>query len=132
YYPGFHEPGSQLDLGMNKSWWESLSKIDQAIIEAVCNEENALQMAETNANNGVYLTKLINDHGVELRKFNDDIYDSFGQASKEVFEETRQHSELAAKVNDAFQKSLLEIGKWIGLSDTAYTVQRNRVLGIGS
>jgi TRAP-type mannitol/chloroaromatic compound transport system substrate-binding protein len=132
YYPGMHEPGSQLCLGMNKSFWEGLSKIDQAIITAACHEENALQMAETNANNGAYLTRLINDHGVELRRFNDDIYDSFGQAAQEVFDETRQHSPLAAKVHDGFEKSLREIGKWIGLSDTAYTMQRNRVLGIDS
>lgn len=130
YYPGMHEPGAQLTLGMNKSWWEGLSKTDQAIIEAASNEENSRMMADANANNGIYLTKLINDHGVELRRFNDEIWDSFGVAAKEVFEETRQHSALTAKVDDAFQKSLREIGKWISLSDTAYTVSRNRVLGI--
>ena len=68
YYPGMHEPASQLSLGMNKSWWEGLSKTDQAIIEAACNEENSRQMAETNANNGSFLNKLINDHGVKLRE----------------------------------------------------------------
>jgi len=130
YYPGMHEPGSQLCMGMNKSWWEGLSKTDQIIIEAACNEENARQMAETNANNGVYLTRLINDHGVELRRFNDDVYDAFGRAAEEVFDEVRQHSDMAAKVHEAFLKARGEIGKWIALSDTAYTNQRNRVLGI--
>ena len=109
YYPGMHEPGSQLSLGINKSWWGKLSKTDQAIIEAACNEENARQMAETNANNGVYLTRLIKDHGVQLKKFNDEIYDSFGEASAAVFEETRQHSALAAKVHDSFVKAREDI-----------------------
>src|SRR5690606_12779089 len=71
YYPGMHEPASQLCMGMNKSWWGKLSKTDQAIIEAACHEENSLQMAETNANNGAYLDKLIKEHGVELRKFSE-------------------------------------------------------------
>ncbi len=130
YYPGMHEPASQLCLGLNKSWWEGLSKTDQIIIEAACSEENALQMAETNAQNGVYLTRLINEHGVQLRRFSDEIYDSFGKAAQEVFDETRQHSPLAAKIHDSFEKARNEIGKWIALSDTAYTLQRNRVLGI--
>ena len=130
YYPGMHEPASQLCLGMNASWWGKLSKSDQAIIEAACNEENARQMAETNANNGVYLTRLIKEQGVKLRKFNDDIYDSFGEAAKEVFDETRQHSKLAAEIHDSFAKVRDDVGRWNGLSDTAYTVQRNRVLGI--
>ncbi len=132
YYPGMHEPGSQLSMAMNKSWWSGLSKTDQAIIEAACNEENARQMAETNFNNGAYLKRLIDEHGVQLRKFSDEIYDSFGKAAEEVFAETRQHSDLAAKIHDSFAKTRAEVGKWTGLSDTAYTLQRNRVLGIES
>ena len=128
YYPGMHEPGSQLSFGMNKSFWSSLSKTDQAIVQAACNEENARQMAETNANNGQYLTRLIKEHGVELREFNDDVYDSFGEAAKEVFAETREHSALAAKVHDSFAKSREDIGRWSGLSDEAFVAQRNRVL----
>jgi TRAP-type mannitol/chloroaromatic compound transport system substrate-binding protein len=130
YYPGFHEPASQLCMGFNKSWWSELSKTDQAIIRAACNEENALQMAETNANNGAYLERLIDEHGVELRRFSDEIYDSFGEASKEVFEETREHSDLTARIHDSFLQARDEIGGWISLSDTAFTNQRNRVLGI--
>jgi TRAP-type mannitol/chloroaromatic compound transport system substrate-binding protein len=130
YYPGMHEPGSQLSLSMNKAWWDGVSATDKAIIEAACNEENARQMAETNAQNGVYLTRLINDHGVQLRKFSDEIYDSFGTAAQEVFDETRQHSPLAAKIHDSFAKARDEIGKWSGLAETAYTLQRNRVLGL--
>jgi TRAP-type mannitol/chloroaromatic compound transport system substrate-binding protein len=128
YYPGMHEPGSQLSLGINKSFWSKLSKTDQALIQAAANEENARQMAETNANNGTYLSKLITDHGVKLRKFNDEIYDSFGEAAAEVFEETRQHSALTAKIHDSFAAARDDIGRWTGLSDAAYVNQRNRVL----
>ncbi|MCO6488906.1 MAG: TRAP transporter substrate-binding protein, partial [Phaeodactylibacter sp.] len=116
YYPGMHEPGSQLSFGMNKSWWSKLSKTDQAIIEAACNEENSRQMAETNANNGIYLTKMIKDHGVTLKEFNEEIYDAFGAASQEVFEETRQHSALAAKIHDSFAKARNDLGRWSGLA----------------
>ncbi len=130
YYPGMHEPGAQLSLGMNKKWWSSLSKTHQALIEAACNEENARQMAETNANNGVYLQRLIKEHGVKLEKFNDEIYDSFGKAAEEVFEETRKHSKLAEKIHSAFLKARNDIGSWSGLSDQAYVAQRNRVLNL--
>jgi TRAP-type mannitol/chloroaromatic compound transport system substrate-binding protein len=129
YYPGMHEPGAQLALGMNASWWGSLSKNHQAIIQAACNEENARTMAETNANNGEYLGRLINDHGVVLKEFNDDIYESFGEAAEEVFEEARDHSELAARIYDATLKARSEIGAWTALSDTAYVQKRNNVLG---
>ncbi|WP_349358314.1 TRAP transporter substrate-binding protein [Stappia sp.] len=130
YYPGMHEPGSQLSMGINKSWWSTLSPADQGIIEALCMMENSMQMAETNAKNGEYLDRLINEHGVELRRFNEEIYDAFGEASEEVFEETIQHSDLAARVHESFVKARSEIGRWMLLADTGYTTQRNRVLGI--
>ena len=128
YYPGMHEPGSQLAFGMNMDFWSGLSKTDQAIIQAACNEENARQMAETNANNGSYLSRLITEHGVEIREFNDDVYDSFGDAAAEVFAETREHSPLAAKIHDAFAAARADIGRWSGYSDMAFVAQRNRVL----
>ncbi|MEO0672726.1 MAG: TRAP transporter substrate-binding protein [Pseudomonadota bacterium] len=130
YYPGMHEPGSQLSFGMNKSFYEGLSDTDKAIIHAACNEENARQMAETNANNGVYLTRLIEENGVQLKKFNDEIYDSFGEASKEVFAETQAHSALAKEIHESFVKARTDIGRWTGLSDQAFVQQRNRVLGL--
>ena len=130
YYPGMHEPGSQLHMGMNKKWWDGLSKTDQAIITAACAEENSHQMAETNANNGTYLTKLIRDHGVKLRAFNDDVYDAFGKAAEEVFAEVQAHSPLAKKIHENFVGFRADVGRWMLLADAGYINQRNRVLGI--
>ena len=48
-----------------------------------------------------------------------------------MFDEVRQHSPLAAKIHESFAKVRADVGAWNGLSDTAYTLQRNRVLGIG-
>lgn len=130
YYPGMHEPGGALAFGMNKKFWDSLSDDEQAIIKAASMEENALMYDEANAKNGEYLNKLITEHGVELRQFSDEIYDSFGEAAKAVFEETRGHSPLAKKINDDFMKSLKELGGWSKIAEIAYSNQRNRVLGI--
>ncbi|MEM1317380.1 MAG: TRAP transporter substrate-binding protein [Pseudomonadota bacterium] len=130
YFPGMHEPGAQLALGMNKAWWDGLDKVDQAIIQAAANEENARTMAETNANNGEYLAKLINENGVVLKEFNDDVYQSFADAAQEVFEEARDHSPLAAKILDAHAAARQEVGSWMAKSDIAYSIKRNNALGI--
>ena len=128
YWPGMHEPGAQIAFGMNKSWWDGLTKNEQNIIEAACNEENARTMAETNAFNGEYLNRLINDHGVQLREFNEDVYDAFGEASAEVIEETREFDDLAMRIYDAVLEKRAELGAWTELSDTAYVQKRNAVI----
>ena len=130
YYPGMHEPGSMLCIGINKQWWDGLSKSDQIIIEAAASMENDVMMAEFNARNGEALNKLVTEQGVQLREFNDDIYDAFGEAAAEVFEETRKHSELAANIHDSFAKARDEVGSWMKISDQAYLNKRNQVLGL--
>ena len=130
YYPGMHEPGGGLSFGMNASWWGGLSDWEKALITAACMEEHAAQYEETQANNGAFLKKMIDEHGVVLKQFSEEIYDSFGEAAAAVFEETRDHSPLAKKINDQFQISLREIGGWQKIAEVAFSVQRNRVLGI--
>lgn len=131
YTGGMHEPGGGLGFGMNKSFYEGLSDYEKAVIEACCNEEMAAQIEEASAKNGEYLAKLKNEHGVEIRAFNDDVWDAFGEAAEEVFAETRDHSPLAAKINDAYQDAMREIGGWRAQAEIEFTKQRNRILDIG-
>ena len=73
---------------------------------------------------------MINENGVELKEFNEDIYDSFGEASLEVFEEVRDHSDLAAKVHDNFTEALAEMGGWMKIAEIGFSNHRNRILDI--
>ena len=131
YYPGFHEPGSMLACGCNKSWLSSLSKSDQLIIEASAAMENDVMMAEYNAKNGAALKRLINEQGVKLREFSDDLFDAFGEATQEVYEEiVIPHDDLAKRIYESMVKSRTEVGGWMNLADAAYATQRNRVLGL--
>jgi len=130
YYPGMHEPGAMLSLGMNKKFWDGLSKADQITIQAAAETENSVMMSEYNAKNGAALHELITEQGVKLRSFSDDIYDSFGEAAEEVFAEVQAHSKLAKQIHQSFAKSRDSVGGWAKISDQAYVQQRNRVLGL--
>ena len=131
YYPGMHEPGSMLAIGMNKEWWDGLTKADQVMVEAASSMEDDVMLSEYNAKNGAALKRLVNDQGVKLRQFNDDIYDSFAEASEEVFEEVQAHSDLASRIHQSFFAARADIGAWTKISDQAYLQQRNRALGLG-
>jgi TRAP-type mannitol/chloroaromatic compound transport system substrate-binding protein len=130
YFPGMHEPGAMLAIGMNNEWWKGLTKADQLMIEAASSMENDVMMAEYNAKNGEYLNKLVNEQGVKVREFSDDIYDAFGEAADEVFETVKSHSDLANRIHESFVSSRTSVGSWAKLSDQAYVRQRNRVLDL--
>ena len=131
YYPGWHEPGGGIELCMNSSWWGSLSDWERAVITACCMEEHAAQYEEAQANNGAYLAILVDDLGVELREFGEDIYEGVAGAVAEVFEGVRDHSPLGKKINDNFQATLREVGAWQAKAEVGYSALRNQVLGIG-
>ena len=79
---------------------------------------------------GAALSRLVNENGVKLEKFNDKVYDAFAKGGAEVYDEVQQHSDLAARVHKAFVKARSEIGAWTNLSDSPYISQRNRALGL--
>ena len=58
------------------------------------------------------------------------MWDSFGEAAAEVFEETRDHSALAKKIDDNYQSFLKECGSMMAKFEISYVNQRNRVLGL--
>jgi TRAP-type mannitol/chloroaromatic compound transport system substrate-binding protein len=130
YYPGMHEPGGFNSLGMNAKFWNDLSETHKQILIACSHEHNDYNSAEYNANNGTYLTKMINEHGVKLRKFSDELYDTWGVGAKQVFDEVQQHSDLANEIHTSFAKARDDVGRWKNLSEATYYEQRNRVLGI--
>jgi TRAP-type mannitol/chloroaromatic compound transport system substrate-binding protein len=130
YTGGMHEPGGGLSFGFNASLWGSLSEWEKQLLTTCAYEEQANQYEEALARNGEYLAKLINDHGVEVKAFPDEVWDSFGEASAAVYEEVRDHSALAKKIDDAFQKALKEIGGTIAQFEGTFVNQRNRVLGL--
>lgn len=88
---------------MNLAWWDGLSPHLLNIIRAACNEENSISMAETNANNGLHLRKMVAEHGVELREFNDDIVKAMYEATLEMSEVWRSHSPLAKRTYDSME-----------------------------
>ncbi|MCC5988003.1 MAG: TRAP transporter substrate-binding protein [Pararhodobacter sp.] len=130
YNPGAQEPGPALSLTMNKSWLTSLPSWQQRAIQACCHTENDRMMAEYNAMNGRYLDRLIQDHGIQMREFNEETFEAFGEASEEVFDEIRQHSDAANRMHEAFLQARREVGHWLSISEQEFAFQRNRVLGI--
>ena len=130
YTGGMHEPGGNLAMGVNTAWWGTLTDWERAVIQAACHEEVGNQYEEAMANNGAYLAKLVNEHGVEVRNFNDDVWDGFGRAAAASFEEIRAHSDLATRIDDSFQSTLREIGGMMARFEITFVNQRNRVLGI--
>jgi TRAP-type mannitol/chloroaromatic compound transport system substrate-binding protein len=129
YYPGMHEPGSQLSIGMNADFWSNLSASDKLLVQHLAYSENANMMAEYNAKNGAALVRLQKEQGVEVKAFNDEVYAAFGRGASEVFAEVVEHSDLARRIHESFLNARTTVGDYLMLNDVDYINKRNKVLG---
>ncbi len=98
YYPGWHEPGSTLEIIVNKPALESLPADLQAIVEVAARAANQDMLDEYTARNAVALQSLIDNHGVQLKKLPDDVLIAMRQASEDVLAELVQGNDLAERV----------------------------------
>ena len=124
YWPGIHEPGAALGVGVNKKVWEGLAKSEQTVIEAMMLAENDLLFAEFNARNGEALDTLVNKHGVQLKRFSDDVLKKLGEASGEVMAEVGNADAQSKKVYESFIGFRKKVMEWTRLSEQAFTGAR--------
>ncbi|KAA3610640.1 MAG: ABC transporter substrate-binding protein [Calditrichaeota bacterium] len=120
YYPGWHEPGTVLELTVNKSAFEGLPNDLQAIIRTAAARLNGQVLAEFNAKNGEYLTKLINEHNVNLQKFPDDVLSAFKNFSEEVIDDLVSSDAKAAKIYESYRNFRKQITGWEEVTTHVY------------
>jgi len=128
YYPGFHEPGTNLTLGINKKLWDGLPPSDRALFEAAATAEYARSLAQFTAENIKSLKALRADTRIKLTRFNDDLIKVFGKLSKEVLADAAAKDPLTRKVYDSYMAFLAGVMDWGELSETGYRNTRRLAL----
>jgi TRAP-type mannitol/chloroaromatic compound transport system substrate-binding protein len=124
YYPGFHEPGTGLAVGINKGVWDSFDASDRQVFEAMAACEYARSLAEFNANNALSLRKLRNEGTVKILKFDDSLLKAFLAISKDVVAEIGSGDELSRKIYDSYQQFRTSIMDWSDIAERAYLNSR--------
>ncbi len=120
YYPGWHEPGANLELIINKPKFQSLPTDLQEIIRVGALRLNDWMGAEFDNKNGIYLNKLINEEKVKLRKFPNEVLANFKVKTGEVLDELIQGDVISKKIYDSYYRFKDKINPWSKVSDEIY------------
>ena len=83
---------------MNQEAYDALPDDLQAIVTYACQAANADMYADFEARNGEALKSLVEEHGVDLRPFPDDVLEELKRASDEVIAELAANDAMAQKV----------------------------------
>ncbi|MFP3944099.1 MAG: TRAP transporter substrate-binding protein [Alphaproteobacteria bacterium] len=124
YWPGFHEPGALLSLGINLDLWNDLSQSHKAIVRMACAAETDKGLAEFNARNADALRTLTEKHGVQLRRFSDEILTEVGKVAGGVLSEVAAADPMTGRIYESFLKARSDGMFWGRISEEGFAHMR--------
>jgi TRAP-type mannitol/chloroaromatic compound transport system substrate-binding protein len=102
YFPGWHQMVSIGELLVHKPLWDELSDWHKKIIEVTCNHNIHVNYAETEENNPKAMQIMVDQHGVQLRRWTDEELGVFEEAWREVVEEESARDPIFARVAESY------------------------------
>ncbi len=125
YYPGWHEPGSTLELTVNKQAFESLPADLQAIVEVAARYANQDMLDEYTARNNAALIELKKKPGLEVRQLPDDVIRELHAASDAYLEEMVAGDPFAQKVYRSWKDFADSVADYHRIAEKAYINARD-------
>jgi TRAP-type mannitol/chloroaromatic compound transport system substrate-binding protein len=120
YYPGWHEPGSTMEAIFNKDALDALPDDLRQLVFTACRAVNDDMLAEFTARNNEALAVLVEDHGVELRRFPDEVLRRLYGLSMDVIAELAGADPMVERVWASQQAFLNQARAWHDVSEFAY------------
>ena len=120
YTPGWHEPGTQLEFFVNKEKHDALPKHLQAILEAASKKAQVWVLSEFDKQNGIFLDKLVNEEGVEVREFSKETLNVLRGYTQEAIKDMIGDDPLSKEVYESYYKFQNRVSKWSKLTEQAY------------
>jgi TRAP-type mannitol/chloroaromatic compound transport system substrate-binding protein len=116
YYPGWWEPGPTLEVQMSLDQWNELPTPYQEIVRTAAHEANTIMMARYDVRNPAALQS-IQDAGVELRPFPDDVLSAAKEAAFELYDEFASSDEDFQAVFEEWDTYRQSVQSWHGLAE---------------
>lgn len=122
YYPGWQEPGPPIELIINKNAFENLPADLQKIVQRFAVGMNTIMLSEFEAKNTEYYFKMIKENNIQLKKFPDDVLDTFRKLTNEVIDEIVSGDAKSKKVYDSYLKFQKNITQWSEIAERNYVI----------
>lgn len=124
YWPGWHEPGTGLELILNKKELEKLPKHLQDIIRHACIAAEKHMLNEFVSKNAISLSQLIQKHKVVLKKFPDPVLKQLSHVSNDLLHQMAKKDPMSQKVFQSFHQFRKASISYNQITEEAYSLAR--------
>lgn len=129
YYPGWHEPGTALELIVSSKAWDQLPDDLKKIVEVAAAAGSLWMYSQFETLNHGALTELKGAHRVEVLEFPAGVLAELRKLTEEALQEEAAKDKQFAEVYQIYQKFRTEIDAWSAISDDAYQRALSRHTG---
>jgi TRAP-type mannitol/chloroaromatic compound transport system substrate-binding protein len=116
YYPGFNKPNGTGEFIVARKIWDTLSADLKAVLMHACATEANFALSEMERLNAQALATLVNDHGVKLTAFPDNLVAAARTQAGDVLGELAARSAITAKVYNSYSAFRERSAPWSRVS----------------
>lgn len=120
YYPGWQEPGPNLEMIINQEAFASLPEDLQVMLRTAAEAVNNDVLSEYTARNNRALTELVEVHGVEVRRLPDDVLAKLKQISDERVKKLVGDDPLSLRIYESYTAYRQGVMNYSELSERAF------------
>jgi TRAP-type mannitol/chloroaromatic compound transport system substrate-binding protein len=124
YSPGFHEPNGTGEALVSIDALNALPDDLRAIVEAACATENILSLGQSEWDNAARLKTLVEDKGVIIRTYPQEILAAAKKATVETLEDLAGRDALTGETVASFLAARQHLAEWSGISIKAFMAAR--------
>ena len=120
YYTGWHEPGAELHVFINKPKFDALPDDLQAIIAIAAKEVSFDMLSESFYRNAIAWEEMKKQRNIKIRTLPEDVLDLFKKANDELLDQVAAKSQLAREVITSQRAFLEKVKGWSKITDEDY------------
>lgn len=120
YAPGWHEPGSTLEVFFNKKVYDQLDNRLKEILKTAAYRMNAWTLSEFEAKNNEYMLKLINEENVQLKQFTKDTLDHLKKYTYDILDDIVKVDAASSKIYKSYDSFRKSIRNWASYTEKPY------------
>lgn len=120
YYPGWHEPGSTLEIMVHRPTFLALPAWLQEVVRCAALRLHSWVLAEFDAQNARALDELRKEPRIEIRRFPDEVLHALRRMTREALDELIAGDDLSRQVHDAYFTFMRSVEGWSEISEKQY------------
>lgn len=120
YYPGWHEPGTELELLVNSNAWDQLPDDLKAIVESAAQATSLWMYTTMEYENTKALEQLRGKQNVEILPFPPEVLSELNRVATEVLAEEAAADPEFKRIYDDYLSFRDEYARWSDISEDTY------------